>query len=85
MDSVLINLQSVLIYLVLFSGLFKGLSVFSDSVDFSCPKSKLFLLIFLWLSVWVFFYRTFLLSGFVLSSTPYIGLLFLLRMHAINS
>ncbi len=43
MDSVLINLQGVLIYLVLFSGLFKVLSVFSDSVDFSCPKSNFFL------------------------------------------
>ena len=32
----------------------------------------------------VFFYRAFL-SGSVLSSTPYIGLLCLLRMHAINS
>ena len=33
---------------------------------------------------WVFFYRAFL-SGSVLSSTPYIGLLCLLRMLAINS
>ena len=32
----------------------------------------------------VFFYRTFL-SDFDLSSTSYIGLLCLLRMHAINS
>ena len=29
--------------------------------------------------------RFFFLSGSVLSSTPYIGLLCLLRMHAINS
>ena len=33
---------------------------------------------------WVYFYRAFL-SGSVLSSTPYIGLLCLLRMHVINS
>jgi len=33
----------------------------------------------------VFLYRAFLLSGSVLSSTPYIGLLCLLRMHIINS
>jgi len=33
---------------------------------------------------WVFFYRA-VLSGSVLSSTPFIGLLCLLRMHAINS
>ena len=34
---------------------------------------------------WVFFSRAFLLSGSVLSSTLYVGLLCLLRMHAINS
>ncbi len=34
--------------------------------------------------LWVVFYRAFL-SGSVLSSTPYIGLLCLLRMHAISS
>ena len=36
----------------------------------------------------VFFYRAFFklfISGSVFSSTPYIGLLCLLRMHAINS
>ena len=32
----------------------------------------------------VFFYRAFLLSGSDLSSTPHIGWLCLLRMHAIN-
>ena len=76
--------RAVLIYSVLFSGLFSGLSIFSDSVDFSYSKGSFFL-IFLGLFVWVFFYRAFLLSGSVLSSTPYIGLLCLLRMHAINS
>ena len=35
--------------------------------------------------MWVFFYRAFHLSGSVLSSTPYIGLLCLLRVHTINS
>ena len=59
-----------MIYLVLFSGLFKGLSIFSDSVDFSYSKGSFFL-IFLGLFVWVFFYRAFLLSGSVVSSTPY--------------
>ena len=76
--------RAVLIYLVLFSGLFEGLSIFSDSVDFSYSKGSLFL-IFLGLFLWVFLYRAFLLSGSVLSTTPYIGLLCLLRMHAINS
>ena len=33
----------------------------------------------------VFFYRVYLHLGSILSSTPYIGLLCLLRMHAINS
>ena len=33
---------------------------------------------------WVFFYRAFL-SGSVLSTTPYVGLLCLLRMHVINT
>ena len=33
----------------------------------------------------VFFYRAFFLYGSVLSSTPYVGLTCLLRMHAINS
>ena len=32
-----------------------------------------------------FFYRAFLVSGSVLFSTPYIGLLCLLRLHAVNS
>ena len=33
--------SAVLIYLVLFSGLFSGLSLFSDSVDFSFSKGNL--------------------------------------------
>ena len=76
--------RAVLIYLVLFSGLFWGLSIFSDSVDFSFSKGSVFL-IFLVAFPWVFFYSAFLLSGSVLSSTLYIGLLCLLRMHTINS
>ena len=43
-----------------------------------------FFLILLRAFSWVFFYCAFL-SGSVLSSTPYIGLFCLLRMHAINS
>ena len=34
---------------------------------------------------WVLFYRAFLVSGSVLSSTPYIGLFCFLTMHASNS
>ena len=64
-----------------FSGLCLALSLFSYSVDFSYSKGSLFLGDF----SWVFFYRAFLLSGSVLFSTPYIGLLCFLRMHAINS
>ena len=36
--------RAVLIYLVLFSGLFQGLSSFSDSVDFSYSKGSFFLI-----------------------------------------
>ena len=36
--------RAVLIYLVQFSGLFKGLSLFSDSVDFSSSKCSYFLI-----------------------------------------
>ena len=68
-----------------FSGLFKGLSLLSDSVDFSFSKCSFFLIFSAGAFSWVFFYRAFLLSGSVLSSTPYVGLLCLLRMHAINS
>ena len=74
----------VLIYVVLFSGLFYGISIFSDSVDFIYSKGSFFLN-FPGASLRVFFYRAFLLSGSLLSSTPCIGLLCLLRMHAINS
>ena len=35
--------RAFLIYLVLFSGLFLGLSFFSDSVHFSCSKGSFFL------------------------------------------
>ena len=34
---------------------------------------------------WVYFYRDFLISRSILSSTPYIAQLCLLRMHTINS
>ena len=37
--------RAVLIDLVLFSGLFKGLSLFSDSVDFSFCKCSFFLIL----------------------------------------
>ena len=76
--------RAVLKYLVLFSGLFKGLSLFSHSVDFSFSKGSFFLN-FLGAFSWVFFYRAFLHSGSVVSSTPYIRRLCLLRMQAINS
>ena len=59
--------RAVLIYLVLFSGLFLGLSLFSDSVDFSYSKGSFFLILLRSFS-WVFFYRAFL-SGSVLFST----------------
>ena len=53
---------------------------------FSCVG--LLSLFWVWLFLrafsWIFFYRAFL-SGSVLSSTPYIGLLCLPRMHAVNS
>ena len=45
---------------------------------------RLIFLILLRPTLWVFFYSDFL-SGSVLSSTPYIGLPCLLRMHAIDS
>ena len=67
-----------------FSGLCLGLSLFSDSVDFSYSKGSFFLL-FLGPFQGSFFYRAFLVSGSVLFSTPYIGLLCFLRKHAINS
>ena len=74
--------RSVFIYLVLLGGLFLGLSLFSNSVDFSYLKGFFFLILLRAFS-WIFFYRAFL-SCSVLSSTPYIGLLCLLRMHAIS-
>ena len=76
--------MAVLIYWVLFWVFFLSLSLFSDSVDVSYWKGSVFW-IFLGLFLWVFFYRAFLLSGSVLSSSPYIGLLCLLWMHATNS
>ena len=53
----------------------------SDSVNFSFSKGS-FVFIYLGYFSWVFFYRAFLLSGSVISSTQYIGLLI---MHTINS
>ena len=77
--------RHVLIYFVLIGGSFEGLSLFSDSVEFSFSKGSFFLIfsgLFRGSSSPALF---FFLSGSVLSSTPYIGLLCLLRMHAINS
>ena len=77
--------RAVLIHLVLFWGCSNALiSIFSDSVDFSYSSysKDSFFLIFLGLFCR---FSTALLSGSVLSSTPYVGLLCLLRMHAINS
>ena len=54
-------------YLVLFSGLFSGLSIFSDSVHFSYSKGSFFLLT-QGFFVGLFLLRAFL-SGSVLSST----------------
>ena len=69
----------------------------SDSIDFSYSKGSFFLIFsglfrgssstalsfFFLLFFFLFFF--FLFSGSILSNTPYIGLLCLLRMHAINS
>ena len=91
------SFSTQLFFLVLFSGLFSGLSLLSDSVDFSYSKGSFFLIfsgLFVGLLLprfFFFFFFFFLLfffflfSGSVLSNTPYIGLLCLLRMHAINS
>ena len=59
--------RAVLIYFVLFSGLFLELSVFSDSVDFNYSEGSLFLIFFSGI-FHAFFYCAFLLSGSVLSS-----------------
>ena len=71
--------RALLIYLVLFSGLFLGLSHFSDSVDFSCSECSIFLFfsgIFHASSIVLFFFLVlFFLAG--LHCFP--------RMHAINS
>ena len=58
--------RAVLIYLVLFSGLFLFLCLFSDSVQFSYSKGSFFFFFSGFFFV-VFFYRAFL-SGSVLSS-----------------
>ena len=55
-----------MIFLVLFSGLFKGLSVFSDSVDFNYSEGSFFNIFLRDFSC--IFYRAFLLSGSLLSS-----------------
>ena len=71
--------RAVLIYLVLFSGLFLELSVFSDSVDFSYSEGSFFLFfsgIFHASSTVLFFF----LVLFFLA-----GLHCLLRMQAVNS
>ena len=69
--SVVSTLQGCFIYLVLLGGLFEGLSLFSDSVDFSFSKDSFFLIcsgLFHWSSSPALFF------------SPYIGLLCLLRM-----
>ena len=58
--------RAVLIYLVLFSGLFLELSVFSDSVDFSYSEGSFFNIFLRDFSC--IFHCAFLLSGSVLSS-----------------
>ena len=58
--------RAVLIYLVIFSGLFLELSVFSDSVDFSYSEGSCFNIFLRDFSC--IFYCAFLLSGSVLSS-----------------
>ena len=71
--------RAVLIYLVIFSGLFLELSVFSDSVDFNYSEGSFFLFlsgIFHVTSTVLFFF----LVLFFLA-----GLHCLLRMHALNS
>ena len=78
--------RAVFIYLVLFflggGGLYKA---FLSLVILLISAFKgLIFLTFLGAFLWVFFCRGFLVSGSVLSSTPYIGLLCLLRMHAVN-
>ena len=70
--------RAVLIYFVLFSGSFQGLSIFSDSVDFSYSNGYIFL----------FFSGLF--RGFSSTALFFLVLFFLalrclLRMHAINS
>ena len=71
--------RAVLIYLVLFSGLFSRLSIFSDSVDFSYSEGSFFLFFsgnfHESSTVLIFFLVLFVLAG----------LHCLLRMHAINS
>ena len=71
--------RAVLIYFVLFSGLFLELSVFSDFVDFNYSEGSFFLFlsgIFHVTSTVLFFF----LVLFFLA-----GLHCLLRMHALNS
>ena len=58
--------RAVLIYLVIFSGLFLELSVFSDSVDFNYSEGSFFNIFLRDFSC--IFYCAFLLSGSLLSS-----------------
>ena len=83
--SILSNLQGYFDILSSFFGFILRLSLFSDSVDFSFSKCSYFLNLSRLFLGGGFFYRAFLLSGSVLSSTPHTGLLCLLRMHTINS
>ena len=72
--------RAVLIYFLLFSGLFLELSVFSDSVDFNYSEGSLFL---------IFFSGIFHAFSTVLFFFPVLfflaGLHCLLRMHALRS
>ena len=70
--------RAVLIYLVLFSGLFLFLCLFSDSVQFSYSKGSFFLFFsgfFSWSSSTALFFLVLF----------FLALLCLVRMHAINS
>ena len=82
-DSVFSNLQSCFDILSSFFGFVLRAFYLQWFCWYQLFKGLIFLN-FLGAFLWVFFYRAFL-SGFDLSSTSYIGLLCLLRMHAINS
>ena len=85
-DSVLSNLQNCFfLFLFLYTDFFSQACVYAFLSLVILLISAILRAHFLTSSGGFFIYRAFLLSGSVLSSTPYIGLLCLLRMHAINS